>query len=126
MTEKPKLTPREYIGYSILEIMRIVTICFAASIINQLIFSDKYTLMFVGIATGLVIGLTSKMLYFPATLLALWIIWPILAFGLLFDQNTIGALIVTTFMCISGAFTVFGRLHRIGTKLENKNPLNKK
>ena len=124
MTDKPKLTTGQCVVYLALEVLRVTAICFTVSIVNQLLFHDKYTLMFVGIAAGLTIGLTSKILYFPATLLTLWVVWPLLAFGLLFDQKTIGALIVTTFMCISGAFAVFGRLYRIGRKLNNKNPLN--
>ncbi|TSC89741.1 MAG: hypothetical protein G01um10143_231 [Parcubacteria group bacterium Gr01-1014_3] len=125
MAEKPKLTPREYIGYSILEIARIATICFTVSIVGHMLFSDQFILMAVGIIAGVIVGLTSAMLYFPATLLALWVVWPLLAFGALFDQKTIGALIVTTFMCMAGAFMVFARLYRIGNKLNDKNPLNR-
>lgn len=124
MDKKPLLTPRVYLGLSILEVLRIIAIGFVSAIINMALFSDSYLLMIIGIITGVITGLTSKILYFPATLIALWVIWPLLAFCLLFDERTVGALIVTTFMCLTGAFVVFGRLLRIGRKLDDKNPLN--
>ena len=64
MTDKPKLTTGQCVVYLALEVLRVTAICFTVSIVNQLLFHDKYTLMFVGIAAGLTIGLTSKILYF--------------------------------------------------------------